>query len=382
MLIKMLQANFICFDADFTLIKYKLKNFLKLEYQSLSRCLVKLGYPDLFNQEEFLSKMHTHILNGLVADLQNGFLLKLSKDHRVLKAYYGFEELSPQKLEEHYGSSLLFQLEGITNYYIPGKRWVFLTHFAYGAAMLFRAGVELYKRGELSSLENLVTDIKKAVNMNFDTVNGESLDSEFYPAFYADPKPYVHKHHEDIARSLEALKARGKKLVLVTNSSQEYSEVIFKHAYGENWKSYFEYLVYSARKPFFFSNEAPFEQLGSKEFKAGNSKELERLLGEGSYVYVGDHYIGDVLAPKLYANWKVVAFLEEIYYEKGLEKISTCEEIEVLDENTPEDEVLEYYEEWGSFFLEGLTETLWWSLIKQYSDLCAPNLESLLSVLE
>lgn len=345
----------ICFDADFTLVKYHLRNFIKLNYEKILSNLVELNYSEELFEHFALEEPEKYFVSGLIADMQTGYLLKLSKGNFILKAFYGFEEVAPEVLERIYGSPPKFQVKEVVPYYQENHCWLFLTNFSLGTGLVFRVGVERIRQGILSkSFSELATDIKKAIQMNFDNSN-----EGFFAKVRKNPEDYIVSQPE-LRQLLERLSETGKKLVLVTNSPVSYTELIMEFTLGSNWMDLFDTVLASAQKPQFF-----------KESSAEVMKGEKNHLDWSQVVFVGDHYVGDVYAAKMsYA--KVGCVFEEAQRELGVQG--------VLSKALKSQSGGEYHDQWGSVIgAEG--EGFWWEWVCRYSDFISTDVEGIINYL-
>ena len=184
-----------------------------------------------------------------------------------------------------------------------------------------------------------------------------------------DPSKYIHQDPK-VEHMLKKLKQSGKLIFLVTNSLWDYTNVVMNHVIrgksgndrDHDWTSLFDCLIVGARKPEFFSEDAPkdiFEvDLGSgnlrntlngapltpigeepgaldfeafaeelkakqsdkapKVFQGGNFRHLHAKLGITSstkVLYCGDHVYGDVLASKKSLGWRTLLVVPELAHE-------------------------------------------------------------------
>ena len=355
----------ICFDADWTLVKYKLKEFVQLCYQDMVTKIAQKGYDSAILQHPSSESPENHVVSGLVADLQTGFLLKLDKNYQVLKAYQGFEEVSRKTLQETYGIPSVFELSNPQNIYVKGAYFVFVANFCLGLQLAFRVGVQRIKEGALHT--SYASYMHEALEV-FATIL-EDQNCGFYKEVVAKPANYVIQQPE-LVPLLRNLRSSGKKLGVITNSPGVYAKVILKQTLGEDWEELFDFVVVDSCKPSFFLETPEFcESEGFLQYGNWESLQLQKELG--STMYVGDHYLGDIYAPKL-KGLKVTGIFEEVYRELGLEGVVSKE----LTSNTG----AEYETEWGSI-IGPHGEGLWWNWVIRYSDLVSTSVKELLSYL-
>lgn len=372
---KFSDADVICFDVDYTLVKYTNTDFVHLQFYSLAKSLIRLGVPEdiltIIPESDYLTLAGT----SLIADLQTGHLLKLASDCTILKAFYGLTpctDLSPL-----YGSPAKYDLSDIHHYYISGNRWIFLSHFSTGGTLVWLALVELVKLGKfnIESYSALGDLLYQGARLNYSVTS----NSDFYLEFYKNPQLYIEKASVSLKEKLIEAKNKGKKLAIVTNGPSEYANYIMDYSFGVDWHSIFDAYVYSAGKPEFFTHESELEtiehlQFDGEAYTKGSSKDLKDRIGGQHYVFVGDHYLSDVHGAKQF-EWKTVALVEEIYYEKGILDIMNPEEIESRPYCKPNEEALNYYPVWGSHFIDNGKKCYWWDFILNHADAIVPCIE-------
>ena len=81
---------------------------------------------------------------------------------------------------------------------------------------------------------------------------------DFFPTVVANPNEYIQAQPE-LKETLLALKERGVRLFLGTNSHFEYMNVIMRATLGLGWEQLFDLHLGNCRKPVFFRfTETPF----------------------------------------------------------------------------------------------------------------------------
>jgi hypothetical protein len=100
-----------------------------------------------------------------------------------------------------------------------------------------------------------------------------------------------------------------------------------------SWRSYFDIIVVSARKPQFFTAQEPFLELDDRGepttrpsrgpfvrgrlYAGGNVREFESRAGSpgNRVLFVGDHIYGDMLRPRKSSTWRTAMILQELEHE-------------------------------------------------------------------
>ena len=152
----------------------------------------------------------------------------------------------------------------------------------------------------------------------------------------ANPDRYL-RLDPDLPLTLLDQQRAGKKLLLITNSEWEYTRAMMEHAFDRflpdaPWRSLFDLVIVSARKPSFFSDDQPFFEVASDDgllrrvvggprpgsiFLGGNAAAVERHLGLSgdSILYVGDHLFSDVHVTKNLLRWRTGLIVPELEIE-------------------------------------------------------------------
>src|SRR5690606_34327516 len=122
-----------------------------------------------------------------------------------------------------------------------------------------------------------------------DALDTTHLEGTLKREILAEPERYV-VLDEILPQTLMNLRAAGKKLLLITNSEWYYTKHLMSYAFdrflqGRGWRDLFDIVIVQARKPSFFSGDAPaFRLVDDREHYTPHSGQLE--IGE---VYLGGH---------------------------------------------------------------------------------------------
>ncbi|KHJ89347.1 HAD superfamily hydrolase, 5'-nucleotidase [Oesophagostomum dentatum] len=84
---------------------------------------------------------------------------------------------------------------------------------------------------------------------------------EMYRKVAENLEAYIHRN-DGLREYLEMLRSSGKELFVVTNSPFTFINVGMTYMLGEDWRKYFKYIVFSAKKPAFFHVHEPFRNVG------------------------------------------------------------------------------------------------------------------------
>lgn len=305
-----MDCDVLCLDLDFTLIRYIEPAFTQLTYSVLGQAMVRRGYSELLLDPLWARKALEFTQNGLVADLKTGNLLSLGKDCEVMACFHGFTARTEEEIRKAYGDPPHFPIS--SSHHIPGQYWCFLTHHAIMESAVYSACTELLSRHLSSkSLPDLEADLCASIFEIFDTPQGEARDRSFYTEIVRCPGRYIRTER----KVQELLKSLGKTLVVVTNSYARHTDFVCNYALGRDWKALFDWVVVGANKPGYFREgmEGKSVEFGWK--LGGSYRDLLQKYPGKSFAFVGDHFIGDVSAPKQALNWPTIAILSELESE-------------------------------------------------------------------
>jgi len=284
----------IGFDIDHCLVQYNLPNFLPLMYETFAKTLIeKHDYPSIF--AEFTKEDLSFAFNPLLIDTTTHYIIKLGKDKKILRAYYGYEPVEESKLQSVYGNPPIF-----TNYdptKPKGDNYFFCVTFFELTAPVIYAKVVEYKKRNVSGFEKIefsqiFSNIMDAVVSNYVHYNLTQYFSVtkfgfFFPAAIEQIDTIIPKQ-DRMLEILKQLRAKGIVLFLVTNSHVEYLEYLMDHAYGKEWRHLFAIVCAKAGKPTFFTHpERKFVKYDpSMSTRAGES--LEELEYEKHHIVIDE----------------------------------------------------------------------------------------------
>ncbi len=327
----------IGFDMDYTLAIYHQP---QMEALTLRLVLQKLtqdrGYSPRILSLPYDPKVP---MRGLIIDSRQGNLLKVDRYGVVCQGFHGSRPLHPEQIEQIYQKHRL--LFTYPNYY-----WMD-TLYALPEATLFMTLVDFLdyeqKEGAFPKEElparyvRLFQDIRECTDESFQDGTISSLISSNIKTFIeADP---------DLPLVLQRFRSVGKKLFLLTNSSQTYAMTVMSYlldgkvAEYPYWHHYFDFIVVDANKPAFFTEKTPFStvdipvspaeakkshpsQQSFPILQKGNVHDLQTYLNVPAYrtMYVGDHIYGDMLRVKKSSVWRTALIVQELEQELRLQE--------------------------------------------------------------
>jgi len=322
-------------------------------------------------------------------DKNLGHMIQLDAHHRVIRAMHGTKHLDKVKINEAYKEPIHF--DGVST----ERYWCARSYFEMGIFLTWQQLIDKYDTtGQNFELyKQFSKDIEDSVNFNF----ANWKDSWYFKAFRENVGKYIEKR-TNIRQSIQRIRSQSDiKLFLLTNSYEDYSQLLMEYAFGEDWKDLFDVVVYRARKPYFFGLDHPmYESVGNdksrdpvtglvpnqKSYCGGNVNLLNEFFETISnsnpkkleVCYVGDDVIADITLPKRVANWTTVAVAEELEAlerERGKSRKDVFEASKCTYKN----------DFWESFFYTDSGHlTLWGSVIHYFSDLYLPDVSRLLEL--
>ncbi|KAM9778533.1 5'-nucleotidase domain-containing protein 1 [Syngnathus typhle] len=412
----LLDSDVIGFDLDHTLCRYHLKETSKLIYESFARYLVEhKGYDkDLLN---LTPATWDFCFKGLVVDLEDGNLVKLSEDGTVLRATHGTTDLSTEEIIKHYGPKREWKHFNSlnTSFARSAKYYLYDNYFDLPGALLCGRIVDmLHKRGnEVNS--DFWKDMVAAIDYNYNTSAFREDAGTYFPNVKRDPGRYLQTCSESVKTWLSSMKNAGKVLLLITSSHSDYCRLICEHILGKDFEELFDIIITNALKPGFFSlkpQQRSFKNLVNDVeesedmpsldkpgwYSQGNWMHLHELLktmtgkAEPKVVYFGDSMRSDMFPASSFGKWETVMIVEEMEGE-GVPKSDAAKSNEAQVE--PQEKKGKFEEsmkspstksnQWGSYFVdvhrsggedEEIQKLTWCChCIHKYSTMAIPSVE-------
>lgn len=362
------------FDLDHTLLRYRMRNFIRLINESASTYLVsQKGYSDkIFAADEEELKQRLRIFFRAIFDHRTGNLLKIDSNCSVMRAYKGFRMLSREELVRDYGSFMRIDPRALDNF--RGKDWTYLHDF-YGAGVvpLLAQICQLKNEGKdpllaAKSYREIVKDIFDGAHWNYTIKNPAAFDrNEFhgfwYPKMMSEPMSYVNPLSAALRQRLVDIRASGRRLFIVSNNYFSPSNMVLKSAFGSDWLELFDFVIFEADKPHFFYSPRPGndrfktlsgESVGSLErHLSGQVTGTDKVLIGGNASHISSYFdkvIGE--------GYQVCFFGDSIYSDCAYSFNSTInpnwvtclilEELQELERGYPDKEYYNYCSYWGS----------------------------------
>lgn len=330
----------VAFDLDNTICRYKVGNIMRLEYQLIAEYLVhKYGYDQslllpLEDDMDFIQK-------GLILDIKRGNFLKVSTKGEILRATHGTRPMTRCQILETYGKNRIWEpvLKFAETLYDQANSEhirSFKDYFDLPAAVACARAIDAEDRGEDGPPEvyDVWPDVHVALCSLYRREYYRCDKGGYFPELKNNPEIYLYEVSERLRKWLKSLKEHTFTF-LISGSSIDYASHISQFVLGENWRDYFDMVVFTAKKPGFFTGNKPFLELDGIDdgkqvpfselriegtYANGNWDELYQLVKQESGVenphclYVGDHICQDTMTPFL-KGIDTVAVVEEMAAE-------------------------------------------------------------------
>ncbi len=166
--------------------------------------------------------------------------------------------------------------------------------------------------------------------------------------------------------SLQALRAKGAKVFLCSNSYYEIAEVLMREGVGEDWKKYFDFALFDTRKPGFFLKEEPFTDVEGEvvsdvaDVLLGRKQGVEKVLLGGN-----SRAMNEVFAKNIRKNFKVLFYGDTIvsdcvysYQSDGIvgqhhwDIVLILEELQEIEQGIETEQYFKYWKAWGSALID------------------------------
>lgn len=339
----MAKIEAIGFDMDYTLAQYHQSAMNELSIRkTIEKLIENYQYP---REIEEAKLDHDFIIRGLVVDKQSGHIFKPDQYRRVGRCYHGYQPVSEEVRRRLYGN------KPIT---INSDRFARVdTLFSLPETTLLAGIVEHYQglqRPLPYPIDQIFTHIRQSIDLAH---RDNSLKAEILSNLkqYLIPSP-------ELGLALHKLRSAGKKLFLLTNSEDYYTQAVMSFLLNDalsflpTWQDYFDVVIVSGNKPSFFTNHHPFVHLDPKHgpreesvrlkpqeiYANGNLQDLERMMNltGDAILYIGDHMYSDIVRSKRSAWWHTALVIQELndYLRLTHEQLPTLQRIHDLDRET------------------------------------------------
>jgi len=309
------QVAMVGFDMDYTLAIYRQEEIDRLSIEVTAKKLVERGYPDVLLSMDYRANFP---IRGLLVDKKLGNVLKMDRYKHVKRVYHGLNELSPEMVRQLYHAKRVR----------PGsERYHFVdTLYALSEVSVFSAAVHELEQQQICVDYHVLFENVRAC------IDEAHQDGSILDVVATDIARYTIRDPQ-LAPTFHKLRSSGKQLFLLTNSNPVYTDHMMNYLLGDRqngyptWRHYFDIIISSARKPIFFTDEAPFMEVlpngqetaahtfeRGRIYKGGNISQFESMTHCPSdrVLYVGDHIYGDVLRAQKSTAWRTAMIIQEM----------------------------------------------------------------------
>ncbi len=318
------------FDMDYTLAIYIQEAVESISLECTVDKLIARGYP------ERLAKIRPDprfAIRGLMVDRELGNVLKQDRHGYVGRAYHGRTRLDRATRKAVYRTQRLGR-----------ERPRFMpvdTLFALPEVTLYAHIVDLLDHerelwgADAPSYAEAFQDVRASIDL-------AHQDGSIKTRIRSHPEQFLVQDRE-LAPTLHKLRSAGKRLFLLTNSHMPYTDALMGFLLGgalpnyEDWRAYFDWIVVASRKPNFFAEAMPFQEVAGdgspvgdpvaeprrhRDYAHGNQAGLQAALGvfPDEVLYVGDHIYGDIVRSKKSSGWRTALVVQDLEHDLAVRR--------------------------------------------------------------
>ena len=328
------------YDMDYTVVHYKWLKWEAEAYDCAKNVLLGYGFPveDLTFDDADL------VCRGLVVDKDRGNFLKIDRHGFVRRAMHGTKRLSEKEIDVYYGRRTVVDLREKNKYLFLNTLFSVSEGVLYSqlvtkldSGALFREARPPFDNAQCQSYADLHRAVSKALQRAH-----THQSSRLKEVVSKNPEAFTQRDPEKLRATLRDQRSAGKKLALITNSGFRYSDIMMTFVLNDaNWRSYFDVVFVSARKPSFFTTQPlpcyelmidddaatvertdPLlrETTSAREgglYCGGSARFVEKLfnVSANDVLYVGDHVFVDANAVKATMRWRTALVVQELESE-------------------------------------------------------------------
>jgi 5'-nucleotidase len=324
--LRMRNIHLIGFDMDYTLAVYNKLVLEKLAFDATRDKLIgEMHYPESIRRLEYDPE---RVIRGLIVDKKQGNALKVDQYGYVTRAYHGLQLVPSERRKSQYRT---------TRIRLASDRYMSIdTLFGLPEATLFLQLVEHWETVERTPWKDytrVYDDVRKCIDR-------AHADNTIKREIIREPRRFILRDVQ-LATTLAGLRQQGKKLFLLTNSEPYFTQIVMHYLLDDahegfpTWRSYFDFVVVSARKPDFYEVDRPMIAITPEEMAAagmpaemtpvytgGSARQFEQLAEHrgDEVLYIGDHTFGDILRAKKRPGWRTGMLIEELHREIELDR--------------------------------------------------------------
>ena len=238
-----------------------------------------------------------------------------------------------------------------------------------------------------------------AFSYNYNPAHFKQNKGFFFPEMKKDISKYILKASPELISKLKECRASGQKIVVVTASHIDFTELLMSYAYGKDWKDIFDVVSCRARKPGWFScsrTERPCLRWNGK--KVVDDPPLDAVDpgvvhiegewtlmnewikssgGGGKVVYVGDSFRSDLVPTKQHTTWDAITVVLEGSKEHAILRMPNPNPyLNGAKHSHKKQKLLDNQIDLGTFFGTKSCPTLLHDKLVEYADLVISDIEA------
>jgi HAD superfamily 5'-nucleotidase-like hydrolase len=248
------------FDYDYTLAQYNTKMY-ELIFNLAKNVLVDtLKYPNDIRNLEYNPKFP---IRGLHLDKSNGWLMKIDSYHNIQMSavYHGLTRVHKEKIKSTFNGSRL-NIDDIGHTQSSATFHHFVDLFCMPEISLFASIIQYFIDQNINfTSEYIFKDIRESVDIlhrsnSIHAVIAQSIDDYLFTT-----EQSAMEKKNTVLEFIHRLYKYDKKIFLITNSPFWFVNIGMQNLCGSDWMKYFDLIICSARKPYFFTSKSkPFRK--------------------------------------------------------------------------------------------------------------------------
>src|SRR3989338_3536841 len=313
---------YIGFDLDHTLVRYHIRACHELIYELLVTYLTERLHYDagLFQTRPMALAF---AVKGTIIDSIHGNVVLLDRHCRVSRAYHGWGKppLSAEALAQLYPDPVPFTGTVCDRFFVLST--YFITTWAQLYGILVDDMDARCERACQAPAEDdyagLLDPLKEATGFHLRRWD----EGGYFPAIAAHPEKYL---RPNLLKGWILALRRHSRVFVCTNSLPEYTELLLRWSFGDDWDTVFDLVLTHAQKP----ERTVLTDLRTTQIEYGrffsggcaahliaNLKRLDDVPAHTpiKVLYAGDHIESDCLVPleiSGHSVWKTIAIVEEM----------------------------------------------------------------------
>jgi len=396
----------LCFDMDFTLVNYALNNFIPMVYNALATNLVDLGYDKEIL--DFTAADMRMVRRGIILDKETHCMINISSTGKVLTASRGMKMLTEDQVLETYPKKEWHHFSSFSKSLDEPYGSPFFSFDSYFGTPAIPLVSKIIQKIQAETPDqyveeqycNLYKNLMTCFSYNYNPAHFKKNTGYFFPKMKKDISQYILKASPELIAKLKECRASGQKIVVVTASHIDFTELLMSYAYGDDWKDIFDVVSCRARKPGWFScsrSERPCLRWNGKKVIDDPAMDevdpgvvhiegewtlmndwIKSSGGEGKVAYIGDSFRSDLVPTKQHTTWDAITVVLEGSPEHSnlSVKQNTNPYLNGAEHSHKKQKLIDNQINLGTFFGTKSSPTLLHDKLVEYSDLVISDVEA------